>query len=408
MEIENPSKQSEVEENQPGRRPSPAKQPPAKRGAGLSLLSILLTILAAALVVLAGLLGLRRAGLVGELPVIGQLEAAFRPERASPPAAIQPASAAVETEAQDEGLDLGLSPLETGVIPVQAGIPRRVNLDTYIPREARTEVITYTVESGDNLFAIADSFGLKPETLLWGNFEVLQDNPHILSKDQVLNILPIDGVYYQWQNGDTLDAVAAKFGVDRWAIAEYMGNNIDLTAVDEANSGLEPGTWIIVVGGSRPIKDWGPPAITRSNPASARYYGEGHCGSVYEGAIGAGAFVWPTTDHSISGYTYNPGVHPAIDIGGAIGNAVFASDSGVVVFAGWSNFGYGYMIVIDHGNGWQTAYAHLSAVGVTCGQSVFQGGGIGAVGSTGNSSGPHLHFEMVFNGAKLNPLDYIQ
>ena len=65
------------------------------------------------------------------------------------------------------------------------------------------------------------------------------------------------------------------------------------------------------------------------------------------------------------------------------------------------------LIVIDHGNGWQSAYAHLSGVGVSCGMSVFQGGAIGAVGTTGNSSGPHLHFELVYNGAKLNPMDYL-
>lgn len=91
-----------------------------------------------------------------------------------------------------------------------------------------------------------------------------------------------------------------------------------------------------------------------------------------------------------------------------MGNAIFAADSGVIVYAGWSNYGYGNLIVIDHGNGFQTAYSHLSVVGVGCGQSVFQGGQIGSMGSTGNSSGPHLHFELIYNGAKPNPLDYLQ
>ena len=163
---------------------------------------------------------------------------------------------------------------------------------------------------------------------------------------------------------------------------------------------------IVLPGGKRVIKDWGPPAITRSNPASAKYYGEGACGNVYEGAVGTGTFVWPTTDHGISGYTFDPGVHPAVDISGAEGNSIFATDSGVVVYAGWSDYGYGNLIVIDHGNGWQSAYAHLSAAAVTCGQSVYQGGYIGAMGTTGNSSGPHLHFELIINGVKVNPLDY--
>ena len=287
------------------------------------------------------------------------------------------------------------------------GISRKLLIDTVIPTRPRVDVITYTVETGDSLFSIAEQFNIKPETVLWGNFETLEDNPNMLSTGQVLNILPTNGTYYHWVAGDNLDGVAQFFGVDSKLIQEYPGNHIDLTAILSGSIVIEPGTWLIVPEGSRPLKDWGPPAISRSNPASARYYGDGYCGSIYEGAIGTGGFVWPTTDHSISGYGYS-GIHPAIDIAGAVGNSVVAADSGVVVFAGWSNFGYGYMVVVDHGNGWQTAYAHLSAVAVTCGQSVFQGGYIGALGSTGNSSGPHLHFEMVYNGAKPNPLDYVQ
>lgn len=289
----------------------------------------------------------------------------------------------------------------------QTGILRKPLLYTDIPSRPRVDVITYTVQTGDSLFSIADKFGVKPETILWGNFDTLEDNPHLLSTDQVLNILPTNGTYYQWNAGDNLAAVASFFQVDESAIISYPGNNIDLTTAENSDPGIEPGTWVIIPDGKRPLKDWGPPAISRSNPASARYYGDGYCGSVYEGAIGSGTFIWPTTARSISGYGYS-GIHPAIDIAGAVGNATFASDSGVVVFAGWSNYGYGYMVVIDHGNGWQTAYAHLSAVGVTCGQSVFQGGYIGAVGSTGNSTGAHLHFELVYNGAKPNPLDYLQ
>ena len=79
----------------------------------------------------------------------------------------------------------------------------------------------------------------------------------------------------------------------------------------------------------------------------------------------------------------------------------------VVVYAGWNNWGYGNMVVINHGNGWQTLYAHLSAIYVSCGQSVWQTNIIGAIGTTGNSSGPHLHFEMMYNGAKVNPHNYL-
>jgi murein DD-endopeptidase MepM/ murein hydrolase activator NlpD len=281
-------------------------------------------------------------------------------------------------------------------------------MHTSIPTRPRVDVITYTVQSGDNLFSIADKFGLKPQTILWGNFETLEDNPHILRPEQVLNILPTDGTYYQWSEGDNLGQIADFFEVDPQAIIEYPGNRFDLTETSVEVADIDRGSWLIVPGGKRELKDWGPPAISRQNPASAAYYGPGHCGAVYEGAFGVGTFVWPTVERFLSGYGYNPAVHPAIDIAGVTGNAIFATDSGVVVYAGWSNYGYGYLIVIDHGNGWQSAYAHLSAVGVGCGQSVYQGTVIGAMGSTGNSSGPHLHFELVYNGAKVNPLNFLQ
>ncbi|HSB67191.1 MAG TPA: M23 family metallopeptidase, partial [Anaerolineales bacterium] len=82
---------------------------------------------------------------------------------------------------------------------------------------------------------------------------------------------------------------------------------------------------------------------------------------------------------------------------------IFASDAGVVVFAGWANGGYGYMVMIDHGNGYQSLYGHMSVVSVTCGQSVYTGSYIGAIGSTGNSTGPHLHFEVRYMGGFISP-----
>ena len=290
---------------------------------------------------------------------------------------------------------------------IQDSILRRTDAHTIIPERPREDVITYTVKRDDTLFAIADIFNLKPETILWGNFETLQDNPHFLKPEQVLNIVPINGTYYKWNDHDNLGAVAAFFGVTPQSILEYPGNHVDLTAQDNGNYGLQPNQWIIIPDGKRAIKDWGPPTITRQNAAVARYYGDGSCGAIDSGAVGTGTFIWPSTVRSISGYNYS-GIHPAIDIAGSLGNPVYASDSGVIVFSGWSNYGYGYLVVIDHGNGYQTAYGHLSAINVSCGQSVFQGATIGAVGSTGNSTGTHLHFELSYNGVKLNPVENLR
>jgi len=288
-----------------------------------------------------------------------------------------------------------------------SGIPRRVMLRTTIPNRPRVNVTTYMVQPGDNLFLIAEKFSLKPESVLWGNYEVLRDNPQLLSPGQELNILPVDGVYYRWQAGDTLEAVADFFEVGPEVILEYSGNRFDLIAVTTGNLSIDEGTWLIIPGGKRALKDWGPPAISRNNPAAAAYYGSGYCGEIYEGAIGTGAFVWPTVARTLSGNDYS-GIHRGIDIAGAEGNAVYAVDSGVVVFSGWSEFGYGNLLVIDHGTGWQSAYAHLSAAAVTCGQNVAQGSYIGAVGNTGRSTGPHLHFELQSEiYGKVNPWDFL-
>ena len=326
---------------------------------------------------------------------------------AQPPVELIEVAATLDTSEFVNSPIVELAPLELQSISYDGGIARKVQMHSIIPPRPNVEVITYTVQSGDSLFSIADEFGIRPETVLWGNHETLVDNPHFLKTNLDLNILPVDGTYYRWNEGDNIGAVAGYFGVEIEEIVEYPGNRFDLTEVESGNLSIEPGTWLIVPGGHREIVDWGPPAISRDNPASASFYGPGHCGTISSGAVGTGTFVWPTTERFLSGYTYNPPLHPAIDIGGAEGNPIYAVDSGVVVYAGWSNFGYGYLIVIDHGTGWQSAYAHLSGVGVICGQSVFQGATIGALGTTGKSSGPHLHFEMMFYGGKVNPLGVI-
>jgi murein DD-endopeptidase MepM/ murein hydrolase activator NlpD len=136
--------------------------------------------------------------------------------------------------------------------------------------------------------------------------------------------------------------------------------------------------------------------------------GDGACDTPVDGAVGNGTFIWPANSHFLSGFDYDPGAnHMGVDIDGEEGDPVYAADNGVIVYAGWNNWGYGYMVVINHGNSWQTLYAHLNAYYVSCGQSVAQGATIGAVGSTGNASGSHLHFEMMLGGGKVNPWDYL-
>jgi hypothetical protein len=291
------------------------------------------------------------------------------------------------------------------------GIDRQVSMETILPDRPRYEITKYTVVAGDTVIGIAQKFQLKPSTILWGNFLTLGDNPHQLSPGQELNILPMDGVYYQWHKQDNILKVAKFFGVKPEDIIRFPGNRLvtDPTApVDPILVNIPVDTWLVVPGGHRDFINTTAPIISRQNPAVARLMGPGFCGKVATGAVGSGAFVWPTVNHVISGYDFTPEAnHPAIDIGGNTGNAIFAADSGVVVYAGWNDFGYGNVTVIDHGNGWQTLYAHQTSISVACGQSVAKGAQIGNLGSTGRSSGPHLHFEMMINGAKQNPHQFL-
>jgi murein DD-endopeptidase MepM/ murein hydrolase activator NlpD len=114
--------------------------------------------------------------------------------------------------------------------------------------------------------------------------------------------------------------------------------------------------------------------------------------------------MWPVSGTITQGYWWG---HQAIDIGAPYGSAVLAADEGQVHFAGWTNNGYGYLVILDHGWGYTTHYAHLSQIHVSQGQMVSRGQQIGAVGSTGNSTGPHLHLEIRYNDVKLDPLVYL-
>jgi murein DD-endopeptidase MepM/ murein hydrolase activator NlpD len=295
--------------------------------------------------------------------------------------------------------------------PAVQGIPRQSDAHTDIPSRPRDEVSLYTVQPGDTLFGIAQKFGLRPETLLWSNQLILGDNPHQLLIGQTLNILPVDGAYYRWSAGDSLTGVARFFNVQPEAIIRLPANHLDeATLGDWAAPDIEPGAWLVIPGGQRAFINWSmpPQGVPRQDPSVARGLGDGVCGQKVDGALGSGLFIWPADHHYLSGFGWLPETnHPAIDIDGDEGSPVYAADSGVVVYAGWNNWGYGNVIILDHGNGWQTLYAHLSAYLVSCGQSVTQGSVMGAFGSTGNSTGAHLHFEIAYQGSRVNPLDYL-
>jgi len=288
----------------------------------------------------------------------------------------------------------------TFTLPVQA-VVRNTSLHTIIPDRPRTSAEKYTVEAGDSVFSIAQAYKLKPETVLWANYDLLNDNPNMLSIGQVLKIPATDGVLYTVKEGDTIESVARQFKARPEDIISWPGNHIDI-----ADPKLVAGKEIMIPGGQREMRSWVVPTIWRANAGANRTINAA-CDTSGASAYGTGYFMWPTDNHSISGNTFWSG-HLGIDIAAATGAPVYAADSGVVVYAGPIGGGYGLMVMIDHGNGFHTLYAHNSQILTRCGANVSKGQVIAYAGSTGNSTGPHLHFEIRYMGAFVNPLDYLQ
>jgi murein DD-endopeptidase MepM/ murein hydrolase activator NlpD len=265
----------------------------------------------------------------------------------------------------------------------EATIVRLAQPHTEIPIRPRLGVISYTVQPGDTVESIANVFNLQPTTILWSNPK-LEEAPDLLRIGQEVTILPVDGVYHAVAGDDTLESIADKYKVEVGAITDLSFNNLHppLFLIQE-------GMKLIVPGGSKPYV---PRRVTS------------YTGPIPNGARGTGAFIWPVLGRLTQGYWWG---HRAIDIGAPTGSAVLAADGGFVSFVGWTDIGYGYLIILDHANGYSTYYAHLNQMYVMVGQQVERGQVIGAVGSTGNSTGPHLHLEIRYNGVEQNPLVYL-
>ncbi len=274
-------------------------------------------------------------------------------------------------------------------------IPREIQIKTNVPADKpRYQPVEYRVKRGDSIFAIAEEYKLTAESVLWANYDILQDDPHSLKPGQVLQIPPTDGIYYQWKENDSLESVANEFSAGVEDIINFPGNDIDLT-----NPTITSGSWVMVPGGEREFVQWLVPTVA-TGASGTSSTSQSACPG---GAVGSGGFVWPADARSLSGNDYWSG-HLGIDIAAGEGAPVYAADSGVVTMAqGGYNYGYGNVIQIDHGNGYSTVYAHLSVIGVGQCASVSAGQWIGSAGNTGNSQGAHLHFEVRQGGGFINP-----
>jgi len=264
-----------------------------------------------------------------------------------------------------------------------APIIRRAQPHTTVPERPRLGVVTYTVQAGDTVQGIAAIFGLQPTTLQWSNPDI-EDAPDLLRIGQKIRILPIDGVYHKVAEGDTLESIAEEYKVDVEVIVSCEYNS-----VKSRFDSLPLGQYLIVPGGEKPYV---PKVVTA------------YTGEIPSDVFGSGQFQWPVLGVITQGYWYG---HRAVDVGAPIGSAVVAADGGFVSFAGWTDVGYGYLVVIDHNNGYTTYYAHCSNIYVFEGQTVERGQVIAAVGSTGWSTGPHLHFEIRYGGVPQNPFAYL-
>jgi len=237
----------------------------------------------------------------------------------------------------------------------------------------RTKVLTYTVQEGDTLWSIAAQFELDLDTLRWSN-PALDRNPDLLAVGAELIILPVQGVYHRVAEGDTLRSIAAEYGVAETDISHYPPNGLYSPYQLKAGRGL-----IVPFGRKGGVLPQ--PNLTLDSP-----------------------LVWPLVG-AITG-SFEP-EHQAIDLGAPYGSTVYAAADGMVRYANWGEDGLGYTVIIDHGDGLETLYVHLKGALVQAGTFVARGDAVGEVGSTGHSSGPHIHFEVRLNGQPVNPLDYL-
>lgn len=332
---------------------------------------------------------------LGQLPVVGlaPLNAAEQLDSGGqafvPDATETPMSAGVVVTAE-------ATPQFGSVVADEAALDRQVNPQTLFPERSRDIVETIVVAPGDTLSGLASRFNIDVATVLWANVSVLGDDVHAIRSGQTLRIPPVDGVLHTVAAGDDLESIARQYGVTPQIIVDYRENGLS-----GDSAALSPGRELVIPGGRRALTLWTLPSLPRGVQATEEQ-SFGQCPGGYTGAVGTGTIAWPVASQTLDGYSFSV-VHLGLDLRAAEGDPVLAADSGVVMYAGPNEQGYGNLIVIEHGNGFESAYAELSAISVACGQSVLQGNVIGAAGHSGRSEEANLHFELRQDGQPIDP-----
>ena len=295
-----------------------------------------------------------------------------------------------------QGKEVALAPQEQTVdeegLPISGDSaalvkPEIPSLEAAAP--TRDHTIEYIVQNGDTIGTIAQRFGLSQNTILWENNLTLRS---YIRPGQILRILPTSGISYKIVKGDTLAKIAKKLNSDTNKIIDFnrLANESD----------IQVGQVLIVPEGKPYVA---PPPPQKPKLASLKQiFNE----PIVDTEVAEGKMLWPNGCHTITQY-FN-WRHTGVDIACPKGTPIRAADDGVVYDTANLNTGYGHYVFIDHGGGKTTRYGHMTTIYVTVGESVKRGQILGLEGSTGHSTGPHLHFEVRFNNKIYNPLNYIR
>ncbi|OGM10756.1 hypothetical protein A2Z22_02630 [Candidatus Woesebacteria bacterium RBG_16_34_12] len=275
-------------------------------------------------------------------------------------------------------------------IPSPSSVLSAATLDPYtqtqISEKVRDRTIEYEVKEGDTISSIAKKFDVSIDTILWQN-DLTEKSK--IKPGQDLEILPVSGIEHKVKKGDTVYSIAKKYDVDAQPIVNFPFN----TFTNDETFELAIGQIIIVPDGVKPDEKPVAPRIRQITPDA---------GTV----VASGDFVWPAGGNISQRFVW---YHKGLDIANKSAPSILATDAGKVVVSGWPDgYGYGNRVVIDHGNGYRTLYAHLSSIFVVTGQSVARGDAIGKMGCTGRCTGTHLHFEVIRNGVYLDPLSVLR
>lgn len=257
---------------------------------------------------------------------------------------------------------------------------------TQLSEKPRSEIISYTVQKGDTLSGIAKKFGISEDTIKWRN-SLRADT---ITVGDSLEILPVTGVAHKVTSGDTIYSIAKKYSSNPQSIVDFPFNDF-----------ADPQTFSLVIGQNIIVPEGVQPEAAPIYVARRTLIATGPV------TISGAGFTWPIHGTMNQYYSW---YHKAVDLGAPVGTPIVAAHSGTVseaIAGGW-NYGYGTHVIISGDNGYQSMYAHMSALGVSSGQRVVAGSTIvGWVGMTGRTTGPHLHFEIRSGGGFLNPLSFL-